>query len=115
VLDPEVEAANWMVPASLRDTLAVSTTRPILPHPPAGKPQPRPPEHIYGEEIARGWCYYYEQADLARQVGDWERVTALGEAAFASSDYALAADRARNAPRPRARPGFERLTERDNL
>lgn len=87
VLDPEVETVNWMVPAYLRDTLSLSTTAPILPAPPGGKPQPRPPAHIYGEEIAHGWCYYYEKADLARQFGDWEQVTALGDEAFANSDY----------------------------
>lgn len=87
VLDPEIDAANWMVPAYLRDTLALSTTDPILPGPPDGEPQPRLPAHIYGEEIAHGWCYYYEKADLARQEGDWEQVTALGDEAFANSDY----------------------------
>lgn len=23
------------------------------------------------------WCYYYQRADLARQIGDWEQVSAL--------------------------------------
>jgi len=87
VLDPEVETLNWMVPDYLRDTLELSTTAPIRSQPPEGKPQPRPPVHIYGEEISHGWCYYYEKADLARQEDDWERVVALGEEAFANSDY----------------------------
>lgn len=87
VLDPEVETVNWMVPAYLRETLALSTTVPILTNPPEGKPQPRLPAHIFGEEIAHGWCYYYEKADLARQERDWAQVTALGDQAFAKSDY----------------------------
>jgi len=38
-------------------------------------------------EPAHGWCYYFEKADLARQLGDWETVTQLGDAAFALDDY----------------------------
>ena len=26
---------------------------------------------IYGNEAEHGWCYYYQKADLARQLGDW--------------------------------------------
>ncbi len=37
-----------------------------------------PPEIIFGEEPAHGWCYFYEKADLARQRGDWDEVYALG-------------------------------------
>jgi hypothetical protein len=29
-----------------------------------------------------GWCYYFEKADLARQIGDWEQVVILGDQAF---------------------------------
>lgn len=87
VLDAEVERDNWMVPEYLRETLPHVTTAPILPEPAPGKQVAAPPRHIYDEEINRGWCYYYEQADLARQVGDWESVVALGEQALAGNDY----------------------------
>lgn len=87
VVDPEIEAGNWMVPMSLRETLLRSSTAPILPGPLEGKPVPTPPAHIYGDEIPRGWCYYFERADLARQLDDWETVAQLGDAAFASGDY----------------------------
>ncbi len=47
----------------------------------------RPPETIFGPEPSRdSWCYYFQKADLARQQGDWERVVALGEKAFALRD-----------------------------
>jgi len=36
-----------------------------------------PPEIIFGEEPAHGWCYFYEKAALARQRGDWDEVYAL--------------------------------------
>lgn len=35
-------------------------------------------EEIFGREPAREWCYYFQQADWARQQGDWKRVAALG-------------------------------------
>lgn len=42
-----------------------------------------PPTVVFGSEPARGWCYYYEKADLARQRGDWEAVLELGNQASA--------------------------------
>jgi hypothetical protein len=44
-----------------------------------------PPEYIYGREPERGWCSYFQMADLAAQTGDWERVAALGDEAIALS------------------------------
>lgn len=32
---------------------------------------------IFGEGHTQTWCYYFEQADLARQFLDWERAAAL--------------------------------------
>lgn len=87
VLDPEVEGDNWMVPDYLRATLALSNLAVILPTPQQGQAPPRPPAAVYGAEIARGWCYYYEKADLARQAKDWPAVAALGNQAFAAGDY----------------------------
>lgn len=36
-----------------------------------------PPVEIVGEEIDHDWCYYFEKADLARQIGDWDTVITL--------------------------------------
>jgi hypothetical protein len=47
---------------------------------PEGEP-PVPPRAIFGGEPERGWCYYYQQAGLARQRGDWQRVVELYDAA----------------------------------
>ena len=38
---------------------------------------PIPPASIFGSEPAHGWCYYYQKASLARQVGDWEEIGRL--------------------------------------
>ena len=46
-----------------------------------------PPASIFGAEPAHGWCYYYQQAALARQLGDWKQVAAFGEKALAAGFY----------------------------
>ena len=43
-------------------------------------------EAAFGPEPPRDWCYYFEQADLARQSGDWQRVAQIGEIAFNQPD-----------------------------
>lgn len=45
------------------------------------------PEHVFGGEPERGWCFYYQQADLARQRGDWETVTDLHHEALSKGYY----------------------------
>jgi hypothetical protein len=86
VLDPQIDIYNWTIPLYLKESLSISTTAPILPAPPAGESEARPPAHIYGAEIAHGWCYYFEKADLARQSGDWETIVSLDEQAAAIND-----------------------------
>lgn len=41
---------------------------------------PTPPAAIFGQEPEHGWCYYFQQASLARQMGDWARIVELYEA-----------------------------------
>jgi hypothetical protein len=40
-----------------------------------------PPFHIFGEEPAPNWCYYYQKAELARQFSRWDDVALLGDQA----------------------------------
>lgn len=44
---------------------------------------PRPAEFIFGPEPAhdRTWCYYYQQAELALQNEDWEKIIRIGDEA----------------------------------
>lgn len=37
----------------------------------------KPPEYLFNAEPEHTWCYYYQKADLARQVGDWEKIVQL--------------------------------------
>jgi hypothetical protein len=42
---------------------------------------PRPAEFIFGPEPthAHTWCYYYQQAELALQQEDWDKIVELGD------------------------------------
>lgn len=40
-----------------------------------------PPAVEFGPEPAHGWCFYYEQAALARQRSNWDEVMQLGQEA----------------------------------
>jgi hypothetical protein len=44
-----------------------------------------PPKHIFGSEPDHGWCFYFQKASLAAQLGDWQGAADL-------ADQALAAD-----------------------
>jgi hypothetical protein len=37
------------------------------------------PESIFGSEPAHTWCYYYQQAELALQQSNWEKIIQLGD------------------------------------
>jgi hypothetical protein len=40
-----------------------------------------PPAAIFGREPHHSWCYYFQKADLARQMMDWQQVTHMGDEA----------------------------------
>ena len=42
---------------------------------------------IYGPEPEHGWCFYFEKADLARQLADWDEVLVQADAAFQLRDH----------------------------
>ncbi|HSL44013.1 MAG TPA: hypothetical protein VK897_11320 [Anaerolineales bacterium] len=44
-----------------------------------GDSAPRPAESIFGPEPAHTWCYYYQQAELALQEGNWEKIVQIGD------------------------------------
>jgi hypothetical protein len=46
-----------------------------------------PLEVVFGPEPAHEWCWYYQQASLARQRGDWKTVAALGDEALSLGFY----------------------------
>ena len=82
ILDPELEADNWMVPLQVRETIHLTNTDNIL-----ESQQAYPSAFLYGSEPDHNWCYYFEKADLAAQSGDWETVVTLANAAFKLDDH----------------------------
>lgn len=50
-------------------------------------PLPVPLEAVFGSEPEHGWCWYYQQAALARQRGEWGLVAALGDGALEKGYY----------------------------
>ncbi|MDP1545847.1 MAG: hypothetical protein Q8L87_07480 [Anaerolineales bacterium] len=81
VIDPEVEVNNRLLPPALRDVARYSNQSVIL-----FEKQNQLPGPLYRGEPAQDWCYYFEQAELARQMKDWERVVKIGQKAFALND-----------------------------
>ena len=47
------------------------------------------PTKYFGPEPAHTWCYYFEQAELARQFDDWDEVIRLYQSASSAGYSAL--------------------------
>ncbi len=41
------------------------------------------PQDVFGREPKHEWCYYFQKADLYRELGQWDRVNALWDEASA--------------------------------
>ena len=77
ILDPQRDLARSDLPEFARRALPLARLDLIQAQPPAGQPAAAPPSAIFGPEPKHKWCYYYEQAELARQSGDWEKILQL--------------------------------------
>jgi hypothetical protein len=79
VLDPLYANRKTLaaLPYMLTDAIFLSDPARILPSAP---PPSLPP--LLGAEPQNDWCYFYEKAELARQVEDWAEVARLGKQAF---------------------------------
>lgn len=83
LLDPLIDTRNHLIPdaSMMREAAVLSSSAWILPDGNARMPQ------IYGPEPVHGWCYYFERAELAGQLQDWQQVATLGDRAFSLNDY----------------------------
>ncbi len=97
VLNPQYDQDLWVAPKSVTDAAKIQTL-PFLDVPyltaqamPLSNmdqiiPNPaqlaKPMDFLYPEP-PHNWCYYFEKADLARQLGDWKQVAKIGDQAFA--------------------------------
>ena len=83
VLDPEIDVYNQMIPEIDREAASLNNYSRIL----ADRTVSPLPLKQFGEELQHGWGWYYEQADLERQRGNWEAAAGLGDEAFSGSDH----------------------------
>ncbi len=83
LLEPDIDANNRFIldDSHMREASALSNPEQILASANAVMPA------IYQPEPIHGWCYYFEKADLARQLGNWEEVAKLGDTAFKLDDH----------------------------
>jgi hypothetical protein len=80
VVDPEVEINNRLLTPAVREVVRYSNQRVIL----FEKQNQLPGQFYRGGES--DWCGYFAQAELARQMKDWEDVIRIAELAFALND-----------------------------
>jgi hypothetical protein len=85
LLEPDIDVNNRFIQdeSHMREASALSNPEQILPSATASMPAIYDPEPAH----AQSWCYYFEKADLARQLGDWKEVAKLGNAAFKLEDH----------------------------
>ncbi len=81
VLDPEIDRFNLSIPVLMRETASLSNLERIV-----DAQQAVFPATILEPGDKDSWCAFYQQAALAAQNGEWERVTSLAEKAFALGD-----------------------------
>jgi len=83
LLEPDLDIKNRFIldESLMREASALSNTDRIIAKQQAVMPA------IYGPEPEHGWCYYFQKADLARQMGDWDEVVKLGDVAFKLDDF----------------------------
>jgi hypothetical protein len=48
---------------------------------------PQPRIDLFGPEPDKGWCYYYQKAQLERQQGNWQKIADYGHATFEAEYY----------------------------
>ena len=70
----EQDRGDPVIPAITSSLLGQSNLSRVLSQPAA---EGYPPQDLFGTKPGGGWCYLYEKADLARQLGDWQTVVDL--------------------------------------
>ena len=80
VLDPSVDVVNSTIPSSLKQALLLSNRGLIKDLNSSQLPS------VYKSEPAHDWCYFYERADLARQLGNWDEIVLLDNQILSSNE-----------------------------
>ena len=77
VLSPQ-DVDNLDLPELTRMTVPVSNLDRIVAEPISND---YPAQDAFGKEPEHTWCYYFQKADLARQLGEWQTIVQLGDEA----------------------------------
>lgn len=80
---PTIQDVRFL-PKNTRKALPLSNMDSILPDPGHAA---KPPAFIFSNEPKHDWCYIFEKADLARQIGNWDEAARLGDEAAGNSFY----------------------------
>jgi hypothetical protein len=79
VADRWLETGVPILPRTAAKALTLSNLDQIIPNPADSASIPS----VFGREPTHTWCYYFEQADLARQADDWPSVAEIGDEVLA--------------------------------
>ena len=85
VMDPQLDRKIPSKPRFISEVLSLSKLELILPQ---GAPPAQPPTPILGTEPEHDWCYAFEKAELARQLGEWEQIVRIGDQ-FLQKDFKI--------------------------
>jgi hypothetical protein len=70
--------ANWKdVSVSELDSIRLVSPQSKIDNVQADVPAHSPPVSLFGNEPEHTWCYFYQKAALARQLGDWDQIANL--------------------------------------
>jgi hypothetical protein len=76
ILDPQVDIYNPLLTSEEKSMAALSNPSLIITDP---AQHVRMPTNIFGSELPKDDCYWYQQADLARQAADWQGAARIGD------------------------------------
>ena len=83
IYDPVYDRNFPLLGAELRPAVALSDPQRLV----RLQPQAELPAQVFKDQPdTEVWCYYFQKADLARQLGDWPQVAELGDKAFMLAD-----------------------------
>ena len=83
LLDPDIERVNYLIPENSLMRYAARLTVPGMIH---EEPLAKIPD-VYGSEPKHEYCFYYQKADLARQLGRWDEVVKLSDMALSFNNH----------------------------
>ena len=81
IVDPDLDMYNPLLPAFLREYVENSRADLISADPDQNE------IFFLSEDEGNSWCYYYQKASLAANLGEWEHVVDLAGTAFALDDH----------------------------